>query len=101
MRIEAQHLALTISRRTTLLRWLEGHEAVLLGIDFDDQVLVLDLGRAGVNLQADRPLAQASGILVGVARDLHAVDRHPDGARLEVRQDFGLMPDMWIEVGME
>jgi hypothetical protein len=61
MRIEAQHLALTISRRTTLLRWLEGHEAVLLGIDFDDQVLVLDLGRAGVNLQADRPLRKRVG----------------------------------------
>src|SRR5439155_22797656 len=59
-----------------------GEELVLGGIDLHRQVLVLDLGGAGVDLQADDGLLAAGQAGVLVDRELVAVDAHADDAGL-------------------
>src|SRR5205814_942532 len=62
---------------------LDGQQLVLGGVHLDGQILVLDLGGVGVDLQPDGALLMARGGAVGEAGDLVPVDgavlHRPDG----------------------
>src|SRR5215469_8886431 len=53
-----------------------------------------------MDLQPYRAFAQAGRILIGIARHFHAIDRHANGSRFDMRQNLRLVPDVGIEVWM-
>src|SRR5690348_895155 len=86
--------------RSTRLPRFHGNQSILFRLNFNSDVLVLDLGCACMDLQPYRAFAQSLCILIRIARNLHAIERHANGSRFEMRQNLRLMPDMWIEVRM-